>query len=405
VLYNEWSEEGGLITCYDQGLKVYSRSLSGLEFALRDVERHLAVTAIQEGAQGMSSRAPALAEQADAERARDESHALFDAASFERTAADRYWRVSQSEQTEEELESAFVKYFQRIGPQDAARNLNDPEYPGLVWQMSADSVNRFPLPLQKDPATDRLPEFKGTFRRSVAQGRPDLDFFSVGHVLFDALIDSLMEQPVGRTFAIECTALGREPWIGFELAFRALPNLDGIRDNLGLMNRVRQLFQAHTVYIYCRPDGVVEAAPVAETFAEIRRGLRAEDKDRIWWNLTKEKASSVATALPGRQWESTVLGVVGTCSATARVTLAERLHRDLEAEEVRLSELARPAAHGAAEGDNRRESQQEAQDLDLQRQAIAGWRVSLDSIGFLSINGSLHSVANASSGQRPRRSR
>jgi ATP-dependent helicase HepA len=389
VLFNEWAEEGGLIGCYDRGLKVYSQSISGLEFALRDVERDLARAALEGGAGALDELAPRLAERTVVERARDDSEAVYDAASFERAAADRYRKVSQSEGTEAALETAFVRYFQRIGPHGAARNLNAPDFPGQVWLLAPDSLNRIKPAIQKDPATDRLPEFIGTFRRSIAQQRPGLDFFNVGHVLFDAVVESLGVDPVGRSFAIECVLPDREPWLGFELAFVPAPRLDRLEGNPGLLNRARQIILPRSEFVYIRPDGTIEPREIADAIHAMRRALDPAQKDRTWWNLTKENAHLLPPVVPGRNWQKVVMGLVEPAARDAAVSLGARLIREIEAEEARVGESLR-----LLRADDHPNAEQERRDLASLLEAVQGWQPHLDSIGFLSVNGNLrHPVA------------
>jgi ATP-dependent helicase HepA len=398
VIFNQWSPEGGLVCCYDRGLNVYSRSISGLEFALRDVERELATKAIQGASDALVAWAPALAEKAESERARDESDALFDAASFERTVADQYWKVAQSEKTEEELESAFTRYFEHLA-KGAARSVYDPDFPDQLWRFSPDSLRHVTLAIPKDPTTDRLPEFTGTFRRRVAQAKPNCDFFSVGNVLFDAVVESMNRDVVGRTFAIECLSTELPAWTGFELNFYAAPDLKAVGDKPGLVNRARQSFQSRGESIYCRCDGTIESPETTRLLSATRRALRKEDKDRLWWNLTKENAAALPAAVPNGQWETAVLGLITPAKEAARKLLSARIQSDLDAEQARLVESARIVLQAV---DTDAEARRQAVDLGRLGEAIRNWQVTLDSIGFLSINGALRTTKRPARAGRAR---
>jgi ATP-dependent helicase HepA len=60
VFFNEWAPEAGLVSCYADGLRVYAQSISGLEFALREVERGMVRLAIDEAPDGLAAYAPSV---------------------------------------------------------------------------------------------------------------------------------------------------------------------------------------------------------------------------------------------------------------------------------------------------------------------------------------------------------
>src|SRR6185503_16260534 len=100
-----------------------------------------------------------------------------------------------------------------------------------------------------------LDDYNGTFRREIAQQRPELNFFTVGNELFDAVIESLTSHPTGRTYAIASKIPKRKPWIGFEFIFSATPDVDVLGDNHGLLNQALSVFTERPVHLYFSVDG------------------------------------------------------------------------------------------------------------------------------------------------------
>ena len=99
------------------------------------------------------------------------------------------------------LEKALPPYLRSIGSGRAAKEVADRKDLSLrIWRLSPDVVTDYELPgLQRQgdtPLSDRF----GTFFRSVARDRRDLEFFAVGHPLVDALGVALHRHIRGRTF-------------------------------------------------------------------------------------------------------------------------------------------------------------------------------------------------------------
>src|SRR5690606_24557877 len=68
VLFNEASTEAGLVRVYDAAVQVYDHSVSGLEFALRDVERQVTAMALSCGLAALTDGTAELAEIVQPER-------------------------------------------------------------------------------------------------------------------------------------------------------------------------------------------------------------------------------------------------------------------------------------------------------------------------------------------------
>ncbi|MCY1079134.1 SNF2-related protein [Archangium lansingense] len=380
VLCAEGTLEGELVRCFDEGLRVYHTSLSGLEFALREVEVLLARAVLaEEGAEDLRSLAPRLREIAEQERLQDEGEAVLDEASFERLAAERYRKVQQPPEQELALERAFLDYFRVLSP-GSARQLSEPDVPsGALWRLSGEQLPHAQS-MAKQMGNDVMASYDGTFRREVAQQRPSSSFFTVGHPLFESLVASLDTQGRGRTYAVECEIPGHESWMGLEFVFRAVPDLAGLENEPWLAGQARGLFSQRPVHVFVHENGRVEKEP--DRLLQVRTACGVQTKDRMWWNLTKEKARVLQEVFP-RGWAIVLPELNTQAEAHARETLARRIEPLVDVELKRLEELARGLRNdpGAEQG------QEEA--VHRLINAVRGWKVVLDAAGFLAINSSV----------------
>jgi hypothetical protein len=116
----------------------------------------------------------------------------------------------------------------------------------------------------------------------------------------------------------------------------------------------------------------------------LRRGLAHDDKDRTWWNLTKQKAARATLPLGGQdQWRRAVPLAYSAALSEAKKRFQERLAHDVATEVKMLDEQARQACESDAA---------EAGCLERLQRAVRSWVVSVDSAGFLSVNGNLGRV-------------
>lgn len=175
VLVGLGTPEQDLVRCFAEGFGVYTNSVSGLEFALRDLEAEVVRTTLAGGAEAteVDEFVPALRERAAGERSREEAEAVLDEASFNRDAASRYRRGDDLAAAEEELVPAFIDFLRKAGSGNAARQYPDREFPDGVWDLDPAQLQHITTgapPAEKAPPA----RYRGTFRRSVAQVRLEL---------------------------------------------------------------------------------------------------------------------------------------------------------------------------------------------------------------------------------------
>lgn len=370
VLCADGTIEHAFVGALDAGLGVYRASLSGLEFALREMEDSLAKAALrEEPLQALDELVPTLRARCEEERALDGSEAVLDESSFERATADRFLRVQNSPDADRALEAAFIEYLLRRSPQAVQKD------GGGVYRLAFDLLVRGQLHVQQ-AATTTAP-FKGTFVRSLAQEKPSLHFFSVGHVLFESVVGGLESEPGGCTYALECVTPNHGPWRGMEFVFQVAPAPEVAKAGAGVNAQVRALLPRGTVHVFVDEHGVVAEQPGA--LLQARQSLRTDGKDRDWWNLTHEKAVLLESAFRFGSWESTLKKLHSAAEAHARTFFAQRLEPELQDARQRLDERLRQAR--AVDG-----ASAEVDELVALAGALDDWRLRLDAAGFLSIN-------------------
>src|SRR5262249_43062922 len=142
-----------------------------------------------------------LREIAADERSKDESESVLDEASFDRAAAHSFRRAKNSPELQLELERAFIEYLEVTGTKRrTVAPIYDEEFPEGIWRLSTDGFHHLRLPGASENGSS---QFLGTFRREIAQRRLDIQFLSLGNAFFDAVVETLLTQSCGRTYAIE----------------------------------------------------------------------------------------------------------------------------------------------------------------------------------------------------------
>jgi ATP-dependent helicase HepA len=375
VLFGDGTPEHELVRCYAEGFGVYAKSVSGLEFALRELETEVVSALLGGHGTDVDAYLPVLRERAEKERGREEADAVLDEASFNREAAAHYRRGEDLAAAEADLETAFIDFLRKAGSGNAARQYPDREFPDGVWDLDPEQLRHItlgPRPTEHGASA----RYRGTFRRGISQLRHDLQFFSVGHPLFDGVIASARDQQCGRVYAVDVDAPGEAPWAGFEFVLMAGPE-DGALSGLGgFAGRVTRPFAVSPVHLFV--DGEGRVSPDSDRLLALRTGLQKAGKDRSWWNLTKEKTPRAASAFPNRDWREVVFHASAAAVAEGRRVFEERLGPAVAAELVRIREAMEVAR-----------DKPEAVALESAARALRDWAVRVDAGGFFSVNGKL----------------
>jgi hypothetical protein len=386
VFYSDASVEAGLVHCFDEALGVYRQSISGLEFALRDVERGIVSSALLGGFDGMVAEASRLASLVAAERGRDDAEAVLDEASYEASAASRFRAIARSDRGDAGIESAMVNYLRQITEGRGVRRLDNDFGPGAVVRFQPEKTCFGALPVD-DTGVDFLAgDYDGTFRRSVAQQDPSLHFFNVSDPLFNAVVSSLDRHATGRTFALEFLATGRESWIGLECRF--IPTIDSsfLHATSGLRNRLDALFVPKPVAVLIDLHGVTLEAPQADAVVALRRRLEQGQRGQTWWDLSATP-ERLGRALETDTWPDVVASLVDEARKEAGRILGERLGGPLRNELNRVAALMETLDQAANRGD--REAADQSRQFAAYASVLPKWGLSLDALGIVSVNGRL----------------
>lgn len=227
------------------------------------------------------------------------------------------------------------------------------------------------------------PDRMGTFRRKIAQERPDLEFFSVGNEFFDAVCTALLTSPKGRTYAVECQS-HHTPWRGFEFTYLPKGNRDLLIQHPGLVKHLDRIFAVRVEHWFIGED-LMPPADNSELLS-IRRSLSEEGKNDLWRNFTlnNTRVRLLADNYANVGWESLVNRAEKVARSHAKDHFALSLAGIFESERVRIDEQIRQAKLAGAAG-----WEDEIAGLEALLLAINGWDVELDTAGFLSINGGI----------------
>lgn len=373
----EGTANDALLECLEKGFEVFTASLSGLEFALRDLERRL-VLAAMEGDDSLRALAPEIKAAADDERAQDEAQEVLDEAS--NGIAIGYRQLKSSPEREKSLEQAFASYFRSMSDNDSVWWMRDAAgRPGMI-RFRPSNLRNLELPLARDSNGD-LPEFSGTFYRAIAQDRPDAAFFSVGNEFCDAFLSSLSRSVRGRTYAIECRS-NLPSWRGFEISYRIGGDAGAVAANPGLLNQLDRIFALPLVRIFIGEDGKVPGEDVAATLLSTRRKLDRNDRGRTWSDLGEDQ--DIRLDQYYEEWPSLVSTAERTARQLANSKASEALASVLSGESAKIASLIDQAKRLRYSG-----WKEEVASLELFLESVSKWHLDLECVGFLSINGEI----------------
>jgi len=378
VFYAAGSLEAGLVNCYQNGLRIYERSVSGLEFALRETEERIVNTAMENGFDGLIAFTSELADIAEQERVQDESEAILDEASYELQAAQKYLQISHRADNEKKLQKCFVEYFQMLSSPNSAKEIQDAYFSSGIWKFKLDNVHAGQFLLKNDQG-GTLNEVKGTFNREIAQQSPSLSFINVGNQLFDAVVNSLSESPNGRVYAVACRSSEIESWRGFEFSFFATPNLEILGGEPTLISKVAGLFPLKPIHLFLGLNGKYDAE-MNKRLITLRRNLSPAQKDRTWWNLKDDKALYLQQLVGERDWQETTDKIHEIACKMARNYFEKRLKPTLDEEMARLKEQLRRTDYSSGE------FAVESVSFQLLGEALNNWQITTDTAGFLAVN-------------------
>ena len=189
------------VACLHKGFGVFTRSISGLEYMLRVKENMVLNAVSMTSTPDLELLVDQIRDASEVERASDDAEAITDAASF-RSRGNILEKFSSG--VDQLLERSMTSYMRMIARPESARKVTDSKDLNLkTWRLRPDDVSEFQLPGMDRDGDNPLRERFGTFDRDVARDRLDLEFFSIGHPLVDALTSATQDLVRGRTFFVK----------------------------------------------------------------------------------------------------------------------------------------------------------------------------------------------------------
>ena len=383
VLYTSGEEEEGLLGCYESGFEVFKKSISGLEFSLNTIESRISEVSIKDGYDGLLSLSDEIKELVEIERAEDDVQGMLDAASLERTSAEEFRRVQSTLERDISIEMAFRDWVAFVGGAQAVRLINAGDFPEGIIEFRPDQLPKGFIPLTPN-IKGNLPDRLGTFRRGIAQERPDLEFFSVGNSFFDAVCASLDQSPKGRTFAVECHDRNLATWRGFEFSYKIEPKKELLQNYPGLIKHLDRIFALKKCFIFV--DESLSSAEEKSDFVKLLASLTEETKNRSWWNFTlnNTKVQLLARQYENSGWADLVKSAENKANRHARIVFKQKLEPVVVKERERINEQIRQASLSKSD-----DHMAEIAGLNSLLEVINSWNIELDTAGFLSINGGI----------------
>ncbi|MBL0427959.1 SNF2-related protein [Ramlibacter alkalitolerans] len=303
---------GGLeeawLHCLDQGFGVFTRSISGLEFMLHATERLAVKTAVEGGPAALADMIPGIREASERERATDDAEALTDAASFRRTSL--YLRATES-RADEMLEKSVPSYLRAIGRGDAARRVTDDKDPNLrIWRLRPEEVTDYKLVGLERQGEIPLKDCHGTFSRSVARDRPDLDFFGIGHPVVDALAVAIRQHIRGRSLMVRIETDTVTPGLILLSAWRVVRFTSEGTESL--TERALRLVRGRVVW------GAVDLETGEEFDAAIASRLAAElsSEEAVTHDMARDQVIELVSPVQ-RSWSATLNALMARAAAKA----------------------------------------------------------------------------------------
>ena len=221
VFLREGCIEEKYIRFLTDGLNSFSDTISGLEFALRTLQDEFLGELLRDEADDIDSTRfiERVKKIVTNERIRDDGDELLDEASFNPNFAGVY--SSASRYNDESLSNVFIEHFKNltIKPESSVRIVGD-----SIWKFKPDDIPLGTLDIRGTSETSEFGIRTGTFSRLVAQNRRDIEFFSYGNPLFDAVLGSLQSKLHGRTYAIACQSNNPISFAGVE--YNLIPKVD-----------------------------------------------------------------------------------------------------------------------------------------------------------------------------------
>lgn len=268
-----------------EGLLIFNRSISDVQFLLEEIEADAFVTLFRDGPEALRTSAPQIAARLVAERkSQDEQYALDRIALSDEPVETFIEALEDAEADEAELEREVDRWMV-----DALQFKKRP----YAWPQE----DPFKLSLSKQTLIPKLPwlaEFAVddnmplTWRRRVVSRNPEVTLLRPGMPLIDMLERFTLWDDRGTTFVTLRSVAGwpDEPWIGFKLCFVIEPDivlpdlLAPTFEQRAMQRRAQQYLQPqhHMIHVDSLGGSVVDSSLIS-ILSKPYRGLDQKGPD------------------------------------------------------------------------------------------------------------------------------
>ncbi len=372
VLYAEGTAEEQLFRIWKEGLKLFERSLSGLEIITGELDRLILDALRRDYHTGLANAFEDILDQAEQMRESVEDEQDFDlGAALYRPLSREIGHVLDmyAEENGNPFAMAMLGWSGQAG-----LGAQRPDKDGLIeFRESAFSVNAAKQSLFVPPDWERYRgasimrregKILGTFDRRTAAVREDVLFFAPGDSVYDAIIMNAMGCSRGR-----CSALlihGGFDYDGFIFIYDIQPKIDELLESgmdLLTLQQYKMYLSLEQVVV---PIGLTEASRKVPDDRVIRALFSAAPHSaehlgrRGAGRLSMSPLERFMSRLPADEWEPLVSGSAALAyrKAAAEVKRRSRLREaKKEMERVLYGRQAEKTYFGRGAGDNDEEKQ------------------------------------------------
>lgn len=253
VVYVQDTFEEALFKFWNEGLKIFTQSLSGMEIIMKDINREI-ITAIQQDFKyGLFDKIPNIIKLADDMRATVRKEQNFDAAGFiYRPMYNELKRlIDYYAQNENELFASTMTNWASLAGFHGSENkmgiitysahsfvpksainalLIPPRWNDYINSAQNTFTNHVQGEYNKSKAIKNVEgSIRGTFIRKQAIENDYLHFFAPGDAVYDCIVDNAMHSCKGRASAFAFPA--NVGWTGIVFTWSLAPNVDFLMNN------------------------------------------------------------------------------------------------------------------------------------------------------------------------------
>lgn len=296
VVYAQDTFEEALFKFWDEGLKIFTQSLSGMEIIMKDINREI-VTAIQQDFKfGLFNKIPNIIKLADDMRSTVRKEQNFDAAGFiYRPMYNELKRlIDYYAQNENELfastmtnwaslagfrgtanKKGVITYSARSFVPKSAINalLIPPRWNDYIHSAQNTFTNQVQNAYNKSKAIKNVEgAIRGTFIRKQAIENDYLHFFAPGDAVFDCIVENAIHSCKGQASAFAFPA--SIDWTGIIFTWSLSPNIEYLMNNgvsVYAMSPYRNYLMSEQVVVpfEIRNDDIVDDSQVINEYTKL----------------------------------------------------------------------------------------------------------------------------------------